>query len=315
MGGALAWAPWLLLLLQDPCSLGLSCNVSSRNVDWNREFEDTCLNFSGQGLSLLQNKSLQATSVRLLDLSHNDLQELPWPFFDTLRHLQILNVTHNPLEHVPETLAELCSLDLKANCLCALAPWHKVRQDKNCSDPPLLQCLDARAGTWHDLSTFLKGSCPPGLSSVTIGALAASGSLLLGLFIAGSLLAWRFRARWASSSQGLGKTWAATDGPRSGSGRQPRYSSRNHSPKQPVDTLPRPPTPDYENVFIGQPPAEHQWTKHGAHPSEDNDLYMNYESLPQASQSPRQASQPIYGNLQFLGQTPPVDEEYVTPGH
>ncbi|XP_045709141.1 leucine-rich repeat-containing protein 25 [Phyllostomus hastatus] len=314
MGGALAWAPWLLLLLQDPCSLGLSCNVSL-DVGWSREFKAPCLNFSGQHLSLPPNKSLQAIGVRLLDLSANELRELPQPFFNTLHNLQILNVTYNPLEHVPAMLAELCSLDLKANCLCALAPWHKVRQDKNCSDPPLLQCLDERAGTWHNLSTFLESGCPPGLSSMTIGVLAASGSLLLGLFIAGSLLAWRFRARWAPSSQGLGKTWAAADGPRSGSGRQPRYSSRNHSPKQPADTLPRPPTPDYENVFAGQPPAEHQWTKHGAHPSEDNDLYMNYESLPQAPQSPCQASQPIYGNLQFLGHTPPVDEEYVTPGH
>lgn len=261
MGGALVWAPWLLLLLQDPCSLGLSCNVSSG--DWNREFTDTCLNFSGQGLSLPPNKSLQAISVRLLDLSDNGLRELPWPFFANLRHLQILNVTHNPLEHVPAMLAENCSLDLKANCSCILASWYKVRQDQNCSGLPLLQCLDAGAGTWHNLSTFLEVGCPSGLSSMTIGVLAASGSLLLGLFIAGSLLAWRFRARWAPSSQGLGKTWAAADGPRSGSGRQPRYSSRSHSPKQPVDTLPRPHTPDYENVFMGQPPAEHQWTKHG----------------------------------------------------
>ncbi|KAM5306553.1 leucine-rich repeat-containing protein 25 isoform 1-T3 [Glossophaga mutica] len=315
MGGALAWAPWLLLLLQDPCSLGLSCNVSSGDMDWSREFKAMCLNFSSQGLSLLPNKSLQATSVRLLDLSGNDLRELPWPFFATLRHLQILNVTHNPLELVPAMLAENCNLDLKADCSCILASWHKVRQDQNCSDPPLLQCLEAGAGTWHNLSTFLKVGCPPGLSSMTIGALAASGIMLLGLSIAGSLLAWRFRARWAPSSQGLGKTWAAKDGPRSSSGRQPRYGSRSHSPKQPADTLPRPHTPDYENVFMGQPPAEHQWTKHGAHPSEDNDLYMNYESLPQASQGPCQASQPIYGNLQFLGQTPPVDEEYVIPGH
>ncbi|XP_036997945.2 leucine-rich repeat-containing protein 25 [Artibeus jamaicensis] len=314
MEGALAWAPWLLLLLQDPCSLGLSCNVSSGNVDWSREFKNTCLNFSGQSLILPRNKSLQAIRVRLLDLSGNGLRELPWLFFATLPHLQILDVTHNPLEHMPEMLAANCSLDLKADCRCVLASWHKVRQDQNCSDPPLLQCLDAGAGTWHNLSTFLEVGCPPGLSLMTIGILAASGSLLLGLFIAGSFLVWRFRAHRAPRSQSLGKTWAAADGTRSGSSRQPRYSSRSHSPKQPADTLPRPHTPDYENVFVGQPPAEYQWTKHRAHPSEDNDLYMNYERIPQASQSPHQASQPIYGNVQFLGQTPLADE-YVIPGH
>ncbi|XP_054434706.1 leucine-rich repeat-containing protein 25 [Pteronotus mesoamericanus] len=310
MESALAWALWLLLLLQDPCSLGLSCNVSSGTVDWSRTFTATCLNFSGQGLNLPLNKSLQASSVELLDLSGNGLRKLPWSFFANLRSLQILNVTHNPLEHVDEMLVETCTLDLKADCSCILAPWHKVRQE-NCSGLLIPQCLDAGTGAWRNLSTFLEAGCPPRLTSVTIGVLVASGALLLVLSIAGSLLAWRLRTRWGPSSQGLGKTWAASDGPRPSSGRQPRYSSRSLSPKQSAVTPPRPPTPDYENVFIGQPPAGHQWTKHGPHPSEDGDLYMNYESLPQASPS----VYPVYGNLQFRGQTAPAEEEYVAPGH
>lgn len=259
MGGALAWALWLLLLLQDPCSLGLSCNVSSENVDWTMEFTATCLNFSGQGLNLPWNRSLQASSVLLLDLSGNSLRELPWPFFARLGKLQILNVTDNPLDRVDAMLAERCDLDLKADCLCILASWHKVRQD-NCSGQLPLQCLDAGTGTWHNLSTFLEVGCAPGLASKTIGALAASGSLLLGLFIAVPLLVWRFRARWAPSSQN--KTWAAPNGPRPGSVQQLKYSSRNFSPRQPEATLPRPPTPDYENVFMGPPPDSHQLTKH-----------------------------------------------------
>lgn len=305
MGRALAWALWLLLLLQDPCSLGLSCDVSSGDVDWTTEFTATCLNFSGKGLNLPWNRSLQASSVFLLDLSGNGLRELPSPFFAHLGKLKVLDVTNNPLDHVDTVLAERCDLDLKADCRCILASWHKVRQD-NCSGQLPLQCLDA--GTWHNLSTFLEVSCSPGLAPTTIGALAAIGSLLLGLSIAGPLLVWRLRGRWAPSSQSQDKTWAAPGGSRPSSGWQPKYSSRSFSPKQPEATLPRPPTPDYENVFIDQPPSRHQSAKHGAHPSEDSDFYMNYEDF-------HQASQPIYGNLQFLGEAPAVEEEYVIPGH
>ncbi|XP_008154621.2 leucine-rich repeat-containing protein 25 [Eptesicus fuscus] len=307
MGRALPWALWLLPLLQDPCSLGLSCNVSSWDVDWNTEFTATCLNFSGQGLIIPWNRSLQASSVLLLDLSGNGLRELPWSFFARLERLQILNVTNNPLDRVDAELAERCALDLKADCRCALASWHRVRQD-NCSDQLPLQCLDAGTFTWHNLSAFLDVSCSSGLSGAAIGALAASGSLLLGLTIAGSLLLWRFRSRWSPRSQSQDKTWAAPGGPRPSSGWQPKYSSRSLSLNQPEATLPRPPTPDYENVFIGQPPAKHQSAKHGTHPSEDSDFYMNYEDL-------RRASQPVYGNLQFPGQAPALEDEYVMTGH
>ncbi|XP_011365096.1 leucine-rich repeat-containing protein 25 [Pteropus vampyrus] len=301
MGGALAWALLLLLLLlQDPGSQGLSCNVSSGDVDWTTVFTATCLNFSGQALSLPRNMSLQASSVLLLDLSGNGLRELPWSFFTLLGKLQILDVTNNPLNLVDTVLAERCDLDLKADCHCVLASWHKVRQD-NCSGQLPLQCLDAGTGAWHNLSTFLEVGCSPGLALTTIGALAASGSLLFGLAIAGPLLAWRLRARCAPSCRGLGKTWAAQDDP--SSSQQLRYSS----PKQPSATLPRPPTPDYENVFTGQPPASHQWAKHRAHPSEDSDFYMNYKDLHQVSQS-------VYGNLEPLRQDLPDEEEYVIPG-
>lgn len=262
MGGALAWALLLLLLLlKDPGSQGLSCNVSSGDVDWTTVFTATCLNFSGQGLSLPRNTSLQAGSLLLLDLSGNGLRELPWSFFTLLGKLQILDVTNNPLNLVDTVLAEHCDLDLKADCHCVLASWHKVRQD-NCSGQLPLQCLDTGTSTWHNLSTFLEVGCPPGLASTTIGALAASGSLLLGLAIAGPLLAWRRRARWAPGCRGLGKTCAAQHDPRPSSTQQLRYSSRSFSPKKPSATPPRPPTPDYENVFVGQPPAGDQWAKH-----------------------------------------------------
>lgn len=308
MGDALAWVLLLpLLLLQSPSGQELSCNVSSVDTNWTREFTETCLNFSGQHLSLPQNRSLQAINVALLDLSGNNLRELRWLFFSHLKQLKILNVTGNPLDLVESQLAERCDLDLRADCRCVLKSWHEVRQ--NCSDQLPLQCLDPGTGAWHNFSTFLKNnSCTSGLAPTTIVALAVGGSLLLALAIAGPLLAWRFRASWAPRSQDLGKMSAAQDGSRPGSGRQSRYSSRSFNPKQPAATLPSP-SSDYENMFVGHPSVGHQWTKNGTHqPSEDSDFYMNYEDL-------CQASQPVYGNLQFPGQVPLDEEEYVIAGY
>ncbi|XP_059775722.1 leucine-rich repeat-containing protein 25 [Balaenoptera ricei] len=308
MGGALVWVLLLpLLLLLHPGSQELSCPVSSGDVDWTREFTDTCLNFSGQSLSLLpQNQSLQASSVLLLDLSGNGLQELPPLFFAHLGKLQVLDVTNNPLDPVGRALAERCDLDLRADCSCVLLPWHKVRRD-NCSGSLPLRCLDVSTSAWHNVSAFLEVGCAPRLTMTTIGALVASGSLLLVLAIAGPALAWRLCRHRVGSSRGMSKTWAAQNGPSSGSGQQPRYSSRGLSPKLPAATRPGSSTSDYENMFVGQPAARYQWAEHRPHPSEDSDFYMNYKSL-------HHDSQPVYCNLQSLGQAPLDEEEYVIPG-
>ncbi|XP_027942999.1 leucine-rich repeat-containing protein 25 [Eumetopias jubatus] len=306
MGGSLAWMLLLPLLLQYPDSQVFSCNVSSGIVDWNTEFTAICLNFSGQGLRLPQNQSLQARNLLYLNLSGNSLRELPLLFFKLLGKLEDLDVTNNPLTQVAKELAVSCKLDLKADCNCVLESWHQVRED-NCSGQPPLKCRDRATGAWHNVSAFLEAGCSHGLSLMTIGALVASGSLLLGLTIAGLGLAWRLRARRRVSNRDLDKTGAAQDGYRSGSGKQPRYSSRGLSPKPPAAAVPRPSTPDYENVFVGQPAAGHQWAEHGAHPSEDNDFYMNYEG-------PDHASQPVYCNLRSMHQTPLDEEEYVIPG-
>ncbi|XP_036749393.2 leucine-rich repeat-containing protein 25 [Manis pentadactyla] len=305
MESGLAWMLFLPLLLQNLGSQGLSCNVSSGNVDWTTKFTDKCLNFSGQRLSLPQNQSLQASRVVLLDLSGNGLPDLPPPFFAQLWELKVLNVTNNPLGRLDRALAERCDLDLKADCRCILETWLKVRQDNNCSDHLPLQCLDTATSTWHNVSTFLEVSCPPGLSLMTIVGLVVSGSLLL--TTAGLVLAWRLQTCRMVRSQSLGKTWASQDGSRSSSGRQPRYSSRGLSPHPPAATPPRPSTPDYENIFMGQSAAGHQGAEHGAYPAEDSDFYMNYEGLDHASQ-------PVYCNLQSLGRAPLDEEEYVIPG-
>nr|XP_030735965.1 leucine-rich repeat-containing protein 25 [Globicephala melas] len=308
MGGAPVWVLLLpLLLLLRPGSQELSCHVSSGDVDWTREFTDKCLNFSGRNLSLLpQNQSLQASSVLHLDLSGNGLRKLPPLFFAHLGKLQVLDVTNNPLDLVDRALAEHCDLDLRADCSCGLSPWHEVRRD-NCSGPQPLLCLDVSTGAWRNVSAFLEVRCGLLLTMITTGALVASGILLLMLAIAGPVLAWRLCRRRVGSSGGMSKTWAAQNGPRSGSGQQPRYSSRGLSPKLPAATLPGSSTSDYENMFVGQPAARHQWAEHRPHPSEDNDFYMNYESR-------HHDSQPVYCNLQSLGQAPSDEEEYVISG-
>ncbi|XP_055286666.1 leucine-rich repeat-containing protein 25 [Moschus berezovskii] len=305
MGGALMWALLLPLLLHQAGSQTPPCDVFSGDVDWTREYPDTCLNFSGQILSQLpQNQSLQARFVRFLDLSANGLQRLPWSFFSDLKQLQLLIVTNNSLDFVDRALAKRCDLDLRADCSCVLLDWHKDRQG-NCSDPELPKCQDVSTGAWSNLSVFLEVSCPSGLTKKAIGALAASGSLLLVLAIAGPVLAWRLcRPRMG---QNLSKTWAAQDGSRSGLGRQPRYSTQGRRPKPPANTPPGSSTSDYENMFMGPPAAGQQWDEHRSPPSEGSDFYMTYEGL-------QHESQPVYCNLQSLGQVPLDDEEYVVPG-
>uniref|UniRef100_A0A8D2FCR2 Leucine rich repeat containing 25 n=3 Tax=Cercopithecinae TaxID=9528 RepID=A0A8D2FCR2_THEGE len=304
MGGTLAWTLLLPLLLQESDSQEPSCTMPSTDVDWNTEFSATCLNFSGRGLSLPLNQSLRASNVLLLDLSGNGLRELPVTFFAHLQKLEVLNVLHNPLSRVDGALAARCDLDLRADCSCALESWHEVRRD-NCSGQKPLLCWDTTSFQ-HNLSAFLEVSCAPGLAPATIGAVAVSGCLLLGLAIAGPVLAWRLWRCRVARSRDLDKPWPAQDRPKPSLGLQPRYGSRS-TPKPQVVTPPRPSTPDYENMFVGQPAAEHQWAEQGAHPSEDNDFYMNYKDIDLASQ-------PVYCNLQALGQAPMDEEEYVIPG-
>lgn len=266
MGGALAWELavrlLLLLLLQNPESRGSSCSLYSGAVDWTREFEGTCLNFSGLGLSLPSNQSLRASSVQTLDLSANGLRGLPLRFFTHLDKLQLLDVTGNPLRRVDGALAARCDLDLRADCSCALLSWHQVRQ-VNCSAQQAPQCLLGATGAWQNLSAFLEPNCAPGLSPVTIGAIAAGGVLFLGLAVAGPLLVWRLRGSRGARIQVQGKAWGAQEGSRPSSGSQPRYSSRSLGPKPPAATLLRISVPDYENIFLDQQVDEHQWAGPG----------------------------------------------------
>uniref|UniRef100_A0A8C9PIU8 Leucine-rich repeat-containing protein 25 n=1 Tax=Spermophilus dauricus TaxID=99837 RepID=A0A8C9PIU8_SPEDA len=247
----------------------------------------TCLNFSGllrsgssnqSLLSLPSNQSLRASRLQILDLSANDLRELPPLFFAHLDKLQLLDVTGNRLSRVDGALALHCGLELRADCSCAMLPWHQVWQS-NCSGQQAPQCLLRATGAWQNLSAFLEPNCAPGLSPVTIGAIAAGGALFLGLAVPGPLLVWRLQGSRGARNLGPGKAWGAQDGSRPSLGSQPRYSSRSLGTKPPEATLHRISVPDYENIFLDQQGDKHQWV--GA-------------SVPCCFRGPRQDKHPIY---------------------
>ncbi|XP_075857462.1 leucine-rich repeat-containing protein 25 [Microcebus murinus] len=307
MEGAVLWASslwlWLSLsLLRGPGGQGLSCNVTA--VDWAAEFEAECLNLSGLGVRPPRNGSLRARRLALLDLSRNGLRELPPPgFFAQLPGLRVLRAAGNPLGRVDAALAALC-VRVEADCSCALAPWLAA-WPANCSDRPPARCLGAPAAAWRDLPAFLRARCAPGLRPAAAGALAAGALLLLALAAAAAaLLARRARA----GRRDAGKAAGARDAPGPGAASQPRYSSRDRGPRPRAPAPRRPSTPDYENMFVGDPAAPRQQDRLGAQqPPEDGDLYMNYRS-PDADCSP------VYCNLQALGRAAPGEEEYVVPG-
>lgn len=245
----------LLVLLHQSESQALTCMVYPSRVDWTQTFNDTCLNFSGLGLSLPRSQPLKASHAQVLDLSKNDLQVLPGVFFANLEKLQTLIVTHNRLNSVDRSLALRCDLELRADCSCGLASWHDIRQ--NCSGQQQLLCLHPATAAPRNLSTFLQVSCPPSWGPGTIAALAA-GIIFLALAVIGSVLAWRCLHQRASK-QGISKAQNSHDVPRPVTDFLPRYSSRRPGPKAP-DSPPSRSTEDYENVFIGQPAEDCSWT-------------------------------------------------------
>lgn len=301
-GAGLLWSCLLMLLvlLHESGSQDLTCTVYPSNVDWTQTFDDTCLNFSGLGLSLPQSQPLQARHAQVLDLSKNNLRVLPGVFFANLEKLQTLIVTHNHLDSVDGLLALRCDLELRADCSCGLASWQDIRQN-NCSEQQQLLCLHPATAAPRNLSTFLQVSCPPGWAPGTIGALVA-GIIFLALAVGGFVLAWRLRRRHVSK-QGLSKAQNSHDGPRPVTDFLPRYSSRQPGPKAP-DLPPSRSTMDYENVFIGQAAEDCPWSAARNCPSGDNDCYMNYTSVDLDPQ-------PVYCNLESLGRAPPEDVERV----
>ncbi|CAH6779738.1 leucine-rich repeat-containing protein 25 [Phodopus roborovskii] len=286
----LLWSCLLLLLalLHELGSQDLTCMVYPSDVDLAQTFNDTCLNFTGLGLSLPRTRPLQASHVQVLDLSRNGLQALPGAFFANLGKLQTLIVTHNRLAIVDQLLALRCDLELRADCSCGLTSWHDIRQ-YNCSGEQELLCLHPDTGTLRNLSTFLQLSCPHSLAPGIIGALVA-GTIFLAMAVSGSVLAWRLRRHQGASIQGLSKDQSSYSVPRQVTDFRARHS--NQSP----DTPPGRSILDYENVFMGELDEDHSRAA-PRNPSGDTDFYVNYKGT---DLDPL----PIYCNLETLGWAP-----------
>lgn len=316
MGLALVWllSQLLLLLLEAGGAQELSCESAPPVANWSYTPDIECLNMSSQGLKVLQGE-MQASGLKVLDLSGNNLRRLPGTFFAGLKNLRVLDTRGNPLAMVDEELGRWCWLELRSTCACALGPWHAARN--NCSDAP--QCHPEGSNHTQNLTLFLQAQCPQGLSAASIGGIVAGVCVVLALGVApGIWWVWKMRGPWGAQgnpSQGQAKAWTVSDTSRPGSSRQPRYSSRARNPR-PAPTAaspPSPPSPDYENMFHGEPVQPSWGNRHQSGPSEDSNFYLEYNGADTDA-----GPQAIYCNLpsQHHPCTPQEDDEdYVVPGH
>lgn len=259
MGLTLVWllSQLLLLLLEAGGAQELSCESAPPVANWSYTPDVECLNMSSQGLKVLQGK-MQASGLKVLDLSGNNLRRLPGTFFAGLKNLRVLDARGNPLAEVDAELGRWCLLELRSVCACALGPWHAARNQ--CSDAP--QCHPEGSNHTQNLTLFLQAQCPQGLSVASIGGIVAGVCVILALGGAvGIWWVWKLRGRQgAQGNQGQAKAWAVSGTSRPGSSRQPRYSSQARKPRPPPAAAapPSPPSPDYENMFHGEP-AQPSW--------------------------------------------------------
>lgn len=262
MGLTLVWLLsqlLLLLLLEAGGAQKLSCESAPPVANWSYTPDVECLNMSSQGLKVLQGK-MQASGLQVLDLSGNNLRRLPSTFFADLNNLRVLDARGNPLAEVDAELGLRCLLELHSVCACALGPWHAAHN--NCSDTP--QCHPEGSNHTQNLTLFLQAQCPQGLSAASIGGIMAGVCVILALGGAvGIWWVWKLRGHQGAQGNpghGQAKAWAVSDTSRPGSSRQPRYSSRarNLRPPPAAAAPPSPPSPDYENMFHGEP-AQPSW--------------------------------------------------------
>ncbi|XP_023025126.2 uncharacterized protein [Leptinotarsa decemlineata] len=102
-----------IILVKEPSSP----DIDLRNI--------SVLQLSHCGLTDLP-KSCCNLNLRKLDLSHNRLSEVPICLYSGLKHLEILNLSHNVISsfHLePECVASIRTLKLNNNCFNSLPKW------------------------------------------------------------------------------------------------------------------------------------------------------------------------------------------------
>lgn len=305
-----------------PVDLNLTQTIPHcAELDWSHFHRQRRLWLSHNGIDALSPSSRVQPGLQELDLSHNELRELPAPFLSGAQGLRQLRLRHNRLRDLPDgffansTALESLWLDgnplpavprsafqpglrfLAVSCRCdvvgsALAPCACSRASCRC------HCLDPQQRRFN--VTHFHGSQCRGRAAVAAGAAAAAALLVLALVVAA--VVWH-RRRAAAAGVGWGK-WE----PAAAHGR-PRYIGQANGTDGTggTDGTADATAPDYENVFVspyratataqGWTPG---WQRHSPQVPVGDECFLRSEDV---------GDQPVYANTQSPGQ----DSIYIIP--
>ncbi|XP_068776212.1 leucine-rich repeat-containing protein 25 [Struthio camelus] len=298
-----------------------SCPV----LDWAPFASQRSLRLGHNGIGALQPAARAGEALEVLDMSHNELRELPPAFLSRARRLRELFLQHNRLRQLPAAFfanaTALQRLRLDGNPLAALpagalpAGLLLLAVPCRCEvvgsaldacacrppacAPPVCRCFSDRGA--FNLSDFHERQCRGG-GAAAAGAGAAGGLLLLLLLVVAAGVMLRCRRKGAAATG-----WPKREPPAAPG--QPRYVSRATEPEAAATGACL--APDYENVFVspggcsgavrdGMPPAW-QWARGSPQAPVDDDYFLESDSS--------HGDQPIYANTQ----TPATDDIYIVP--
>lgn len=276
---AAASSPCFTVMPDAPTKLNLT-NTTNRcpELDWGSFQRQSQLLLSHNGIEALSPSSRVEPVLEELDLSYNELRELPAAFLSQARGLRHLQLQHNRLRALPDgffaNATALRSLRLEGNPLPAVPPTAfqaNLRElavpcrcdvvnsvltfctcsQTNCSVPQC-RCLTTSPPHSFNVTYFRDMKCSVGLGAGLAGAAGVVAAVLL--VVAGVVCHRRRKAAATAADGGWDKREsAAAHG-------QPRYISRATEVGTTDATAA---TPDYENVFVSHctaPVATQGWT-------------------------------------------------------
>ncbi|KAM6235760.1 leucine-rich repeat-containing protein 25 [Porphyrio hochstetteri] len=333
-------APLMLLLLlchvspSAPCSLQPTESSPRQNLankthrcaelDWGPFEGVTHLQLSHNGITSLNASSRAGPALEELDLSHNQLRDLPAAFLSQARVLRLLRLQHNQLQALPDSFfthaMALQTLQLEGNPLlavprsafqpslrsldvpCGCGVVGSILGPCTCPQPnctaPQCRCL-LPPHHFYNATDFYAHKCR---SRVALVAGAAVAAVVVAVALVVGVVVW-YRCRRAAGSAG-GVGWSKQEPPVAQ--RQPRYISRDTE----IGTGDAAAAPDYENVFVSHctaTAAAPGWApgwQEGQYSSQvpvDDDYFLGSDG--------DAGDQPIYANTRSLGE----DNVYIIP--
>ncbi|XP_033926806.1 leucine-rich repeat-containing protein 25-like [Melopsittacus undulatus] len=301
-----------------PLELNLTRSIPHcSELDWSHFQRQRRLWLDHNGIEALSPSARVQPGLEELDLSHNELRELPAPFLSEARGLRRLLLRHNRLRVLPDGFftnsTALESLWLDGNPLpavprsafqprlrflalpCGCDVVGSVLEPCACS-PSACRCLCLDPQSRRFNVTDFHGSQCRGRAVLAAGAAAA----VVALALAVAAVVW-YRRRAAAAGVGGAKREAmAAHG-------QPRYLSRADGTDGSADGTADGTDPEYENVFMsscratgigqGWTPG---WQRHSPQVPVLDECSLRSEDV---------GDQPIYANTQSPGQ----DSIYITP--